>query len=250
MKIKNTFELWVFNTTKLDIRVSDLNVKVPANKAVNVYVYNPYLTEAIVKKSMESGSLKNRLLSGALKVITKKPKETLPQKTKQANVFNARKTRSSIIIEPDIGDDEQEKFEFADYGVSDTISYHKVDNTVLADVKEEKHSLVEEKKVVEVKSVLGSAIVSSENITNAVEEIKMVGFAPESKEVVLVDDSKDYSSEVVLKEGSFVTEEVENKKVEAKSIEMQVDDSQVVSDVPVEQESQVKTKKRGRKAKQ
>ena len=66
-------ELWLQNTTGHDVSISDLGVKVPVGKTINVYKYNPYITEDLVKKSLESGALSKKLSDGIVRIVKKQP---------------------------------------------------------------------------------------------------------------------------------------------------------------------------------
>jgi len=116
-------ELWLHNDTGADVSIADLGVKVPANKTINVYKYNPYLTEEQVKRSMEDGSLSKRL-NNVLSVVnkyvapephglnhikaSKKPVEVI--KTKSAIYVNTKE--EDVLEDEDFGD-------FADYGLGE-----------------------------------------------------------------------------------------------------------------------------------
>lgn len=120
--MKNNKELWVQNISNSDVSLSDLGVKVPMGKSVNIFVSNPYLTESQVSASMESGSLNKRLNDhGVLRLVNKKPQENLAAIKKvyedSASVY-AKKTKSSVVIESKgVNITEDEAFDFADYGV-------------------------------------------------------------------------------------------------------------------------------------
>ena len=115
--------LWVQNPGSADVSLSDLGMKVPAGKTVNIFKVNPYLTEAQVEASKASGSLSKRLGSKTLRVVEKAVSVNPPSlnQIKQSDqTVQAKKTKSSVVIESDIDlDDEQEAFDFADYGIND-----------------------------------------------------------------------------------------------------------------------------------
>lgn len=114
-------ELWLQNTSGLDINLSDLGVKVPANKTVNVYKVNPYVTEAQVKQSLSEGSVFKRLNIGTLKVVsgqTNATPHTLNHLKESTEVAQVTKTKSSVVIDTkgmDVLDDE-DLGDIADYG--------------------------------------------------------------------------------------------------------------------------------------
>lgn len=118
-------ELWLLNLSKADVSISDLGIKVPIGKAVNVYKANPYLTAQQVEKSMKSGALAKRL-SGTKPIlkIVKKASTARPaalDKIKQSKEpVKIKKTKSSVVIDSSAQEEntDGEKFDFADYGVS------------------------------------------------------------------------------------------------------------------------------------
>src|SRR5574337_203607 len=140
--MKNNKELFLFNQSKSDVSVADLGVKVPANKTVNVYKYNPYLTTEQVNKSLKDGSLSKRLggKTPPLKIVNKnsnKKPESI-NKIKQSNeAYKIKKTKSSVVIEHSQEESNSgEKFDFADYGV-DEVSRVKDQSSVFVKAKED-----------------------------------------------------------------------------------------------------------------
>ena len=119
----NNKELWVQNISNSDVSLSDLGLKVPVGKSVNVFAANPYVTEGQVASSMESGSLYKRLNDhGVLRLVVRKPQENLAaiKKVYEDNTGSAyaKKTKSSVVIESKgVNITEDEAFDFADYGV-------------------------------------------------------------------------------------------------------------------------------------
>lgn len=115
-------ELWLQNQNNVDVSLSDLGVKVGANKTIEVFAYNPYLTEDQVTKSLNSGSISKRLKSGALKKVAGKPSDkehgvgVLESVTRPTN--NVR-VRSSVIVEPKQEEDliVEDLMDIADYGL-------------------------------------------------------------------------------------------------------------------------------------
>lgn len=115
-------ELWLMNSGTMDVHLSDLAVKVWANKTVNIYALSPYLTEEQINKSMESGSIKKRLDSGVLKIVkgnTKKLPDVINKIKESKEPILVRKTKSSVVVEhTDDETIESDGFDFADYGLS------------------------------------------------------------------------------------------------------------------------------------
>lgn len=127
--------LWVQNCCTADVILGDLNVKICVGRTVNIYRINSSLTAERVEKSLESGSLFKRFKSKVLRQVTG-PVETRPAtldqlKTAKGTIV-ARKTKTSIVIDPNQPDEEEgiEKkgFDFADYGVSDVAKPTKGEN--------------------------------------------------------------------------------------------------------------------------
>jgi len=117
-------ELWLKNNTRADVHLSDLGVKVGSLKTINVYAYNPYVTEDKVKLSKESGSLFKRLKTNTLRVV-KKAVPGRPHTLDQIKVSNTPieivKIKTAILIdtkELDVLDDD-DLGEIADYGLGD-----------------------------------------------------------------------------------------------------------------------------------
>lgn len=144
MEVKQ--ELWLSNQSKADVNISDLGVKVPMGKTVDVYRANPYLTAAQVEKSMKTGALSKRL-SGAkpvLKVVKKdtKARPTTLNKLKQSGEsVKIKKTKSSVVIDNTQEEsNEGEKFDFADYGVQvgEDVNQVKEQSSVFVKAKEDK----------------------------------------------------------------------------------------------------------------
>lgn len=55
--LRKSKECWYKNLTKKDINLSDLNLKLPAGKTVNLYKQNPTLKPYLIKESEEEGLL-------------------------------------------------------------------------------------------------------------------------------------------------------------------------------------------------
>lgn len=117
-------ELWLKNNTEADVHLSDLGVKVRSLKTINVYAYNPYITDDKVRLSMESGSLYKRLNTETLSVV-RKPKSTRPHTLDHIKasdeVVRIVKTKTSVVIdtkEIDVLEDD-DLGEIADYGLGD-----------------------------------------------------------------------------------------------------------------------------------
>lgn len=118
-------ELWVQNPGTMDIHLSDLGVKVPKGKTVNVFSVNPYLTREKVNESLSSGSLSKRLENKRLKKV-EGPVSARPavvdQIKQSGESVQVKKSKSSVVVEtssPELEEGDGEGFGFADYGVSD-----------------------------------------------------------------------------------------------------------------------------------
>lgn len=145
--MKNENILWVKNPGGTDVSLSDLGVKVPAGKTVNVYAVNPYLTVEQVEKSRSSGALFKRLESKILIIVTKAVSvvpPTLNQIKESDQPIRARKTKSSVVIEPSTDEPQEEgdSFDFADYGVNGLgpIEHKRETGAVLVDTFQDQES--------------------------------------------------------------------------------------------------------------
>ena len=139
-------ELWLMNLSKSDVNLGDLGVKVPMGKTVNLFKVNPYLTQAKVDASMDGGSLKKRLSgdSPVLKVVSgpssKRPHNLDKLQQDDGTALYAKKVNSSVVIESKPVDVEQdESFDFADYGVDigEDVQQAREDGAVVVKAKED-----------------------------------------------------------------------------------------------------------------
>lgn len=119
-------ELWVQNSGTMDVSLSDLGVKVPVGKTVNIFAVNPYLTEEKVQASLDSGALAKRLGNNRLKLVEKSTntKPAVLDRIKQSTEpLQVKKTKSSVVVEsgnPELNEEgDKEGFSFADYGIGD-----------------------------------------------------------------------------------------------------------------------------------
>jgi len=115
-------ELWLQNPSLIDVNLSDVGVKVGANKTINVFAYNPYLTADKVRLSLQEGSIFKRLKSGVLKKVAGKPsdKEAPPLKVSTAPA-NIIRTKSSVLVDMHTEEilDADDLTGIADYGLGD-----------------------------------------------------------------------------------------------------------------------------------
>jgi len=163
MKKTVTKELWVHNPGTADVSISDLGVKVAAGKAVNIYRHNPYLTEYQVQESLENGVLFKKLTAGQLKLVAKKVNPeppTLNHVKESDGTVQAKKTKTSVVIESNVDEAEQEgSFDFADYGISDlgpVTQDMQDDGAIVVNAKQDEAK--EPEKGVELKPTLESGI--------------------------------------------------------------------------------------------
>ena len=129
-------ELWVQNRASKDVMISDLGIKVCIGKTVNVYTCSPYLTEEQIQKSLESGSLHSRLKLKLLASVSGPPQAISPTKLNRVKEskqpLNVKKIKSSVVIEPHEDDiDNDDSFQFADYGAEENIEMKRVENSVV-----------------------------------------------------------------------------------------------------------------------
>jgi hypothetical protein len=139
--MKTTKELWVLNTTDIDVSISDLGVRVRAGQTLNIYKHAPTLTEEQVQKSLNDGVLAAKL-KNQLKLVKKAPSgKDAVKAIKQSNEsVKAVRTHSSIVVETkqDVLA-EAVGLDFADYGVDESIVSSVVDHGgVIIQAKEDK----------------------------------------------------------------------------------------------------------------
>jgi hypothetical protein len=144
MKVENV--LWLQNLGTSDVSLSDLGVKIPAGKTINVYQWNPYIKPEQVEKSKTSGSLAKRLESKLLKIVAGPAAAKITNRIKESKqIVTAKKTKSSIVIEPESVDEENgEKFEFADYGIGDIKKIEKEQDAVIVNVKQDEEEAIKQ----------------------------------------------------------------------------------------------------------
>jgi hypothetical protein len=147
-------ELWLRNPGTSDVSLSDLGVKVRAGKTVNVYKVNPYITVAQVNLSIKNGSLRRRLDSNTLHVVRKQVNPVPPDlnRIKQSDgTVHAKKTKTSVVIETNFdGGNEDDVFDFADYGIGDLnpVIHEKQENgSVVTNTKSEKEEKLKDDAV-------------------------------------------------------------------------------------------------------
>jgi hypothetical protein len=133
--------LWVQNLGTSDVSLSDLGVKVPAGKTINVFKSNPYLTKAQVDLSLQSGALSKRITNGTVRLVTGPVAEKPHNLGKKlvSKEFTVRKTKTSVVIDASTPNEEGgEKFDFADYGGVDfenVVKHEKVSDSVVVSAK-------------------------------------------------------------------------------------------------------------------
>lgn len=154
--MKVTEELWIFNPTGCDVSLSDLGVKVPAGKTINVYAYNPYVKKEQVEKSMKDGAISKRLILKTIKIVNgpykERPLALDNLKAAQPNTISARKTKTSIVVDQNspVTEEIEEGFnEFADYGfdVSEAVKTKKEDGAVLVVQEKTKEEIIKAEPV-------------------------------------------------------------------------------------------------------
>lgn len=184
MEVKNF--LWIQNSGSSDVSLSDLGVKVLAGKTINIYKANPYLTVEKVEQSKKLGSLFRRLITKTLKIVAGPVSENLNvtrQLKASKNSVMAKKTKSSVIVEPNMPNEEGEKFEFADYGVNDIVAV-KDDKSVVMSVKQD--------EPVEVKTETQIQKVREETVKNSTDSIGPIAdmASPKDSMAVVVKPTK------------------------------------------------------------
>ncbi len=133
-------ELWLLSLSGSDSNLNDIGVKVPAGKTINVFKWNPYVTQEQVDESLKSGSIFKYLTAKKIKIVERKTavRPADLDRIKESKEAVARKTKTSVVIESDLDDPEEgEGFEFADYGVNDVVSQKKIGVSVFVEAKQD-----------------------------------------------------------------------------------------------------------------
>ena len=101
MSKKATFEYWVKNRTAHDLPSSELQLKIPANKIVNLAHVQPALTHEMLQKSeAEGGFLYNAFLAQKLvklQMAPAKPKISTPKLTESMKPIPSR-VKASVVM--------------------------------------------------------------------------------------------------------------------------------------------------------
>ena len=184
-------ELWVQNSGTADVILGDLNIKVNVGRTLNIYKSNPFLTDEQVAKSLASGSLYKRFQTKALRQVkgpvTPKPPGLDQLKTAKGTIV-ARKTKTSVIIEPTQADEGEEKaFEFADYGINEVVQHEKdKKGSVVVNVKQ--YDVEKDNPV----SPTGKDIIENlkNNVTDPIGPLAKLN-SPGNAKFVVVDNRKD-----------------------------------------------------------
>ena len=95
-------EYWVKNRTSKDLVSSELNLKIPAGKPVNLFKLNPNLTHEVLAKSEASGFIfKTHEAQKLVKLVNAPVKQQLraPNIT-ESKKFAPTRRRSAIVIDP------------------------------------------------------------------------------------------------------------------------------------------------------
>lgn len=172
-------ELWLQNNTGADVSLSDLGVKVPANKTINVYKYNPYVTTEQVQKSREDGALSKRLTSNTLTVVSgaKDPRPHTLDHVKASNsIVEVVKSKSAVFIDTKSEDvlEDEDLGDFADYGLGDlghkNTTATKVNKGVVV-IEQKQDDLVEENFTATVKPEVHSGI-SGQSIVAMTQQVE------------------------------------------------------------------------------
>ena len=96
-------EAWYKNTTSSDLLLSDLELKIPKHKTVNLYQLKPTLTVERIAKSEESGGLlfKSVSLNKLIKLpFAPPPKQAeLPDSIKESKGMIPSRVKTSVVID-------------------------------------------------------------------------------------------------------------------------------------------------------
>ena len=117
--------LYVKNLTGFDLNIADLGVRIKAGTTIEVYSFNPYLTEEAIQKSLNSGYLyKGTHPDKTGKIhcqILKKPANKQQNKLKTAIIQKTPVENNAVLINP-IEHIEDGGFLAVDYGFDTSMS--------------------------------------------------------------------------------------------------------------------------------
>lgn len=130
---KKAKEYWAKNVTDSDLIISDLALKIPANRTVNLYRLNPRLKPAIIEESEEEGALGKCLtLRKVLKlpcapIVTeqdlpteiKEATRSLPSRSKSANIVDVKELDFIEELSDAFSDDTAQMYEDMEDGLAD-----------------------------------------------------------------------------------------------------------------------------------
>ncbi|HUU88073.1 MAG TPA: hypothetical protein VMX17_10015 [Candidatus Glassbacteria bacterium] len=92
------YHCWVSNITKRDIRLADLGVCIRSKTTLDLLSCNhSHLTVAQVKKSIENGSLKKRIMQKALFLRYSEPEAKVPRQIEISEAIFPERKRSIIV---------------------------------------------------------------------------------------------------------------------------------------------------------
>ena len=115
--------LYLQNTSAVDVGLDDLCLVIKSGVTVDVFAANPDLTRAHVEGSLATGSAGYWIGRGLIRVVKRRISNTpmILSQIKQSNQpMRIQKTKSSIIIKPEsLLDVEDERLDFADYGIDE-----------------------------------------------------------------------------------------------------------------------------------
>jgi hypothetical protein len=253
--MKENLELFVLNQTKFDVSISDLGVKVPASKSINIYKANPYLTPEQVERSKTTGALYRRL-SGenpVLKVVKRVSvlnTSVIAKLKESTEPVKIKKTKSSIVIEmPDEPEQEQISLDFADYGIIDEQNTNRIRDQNSVFVKAKEDLIEKQKPIVEIKTKsVANTLNNQSTIIMEVEPEKfekieeIVANEPKTMTFAASKQKTELAQEIILDEGTIkiaAKKDHKNKKVKFNTIRRSdgelLDDPSVLEDIKLEE---------------
>lgn len=138
-------EAWYKNTTSSDLLLSDLGLKIPAYKTVNLYRIKPSLTVEAVAKSRETGLLSKCILNNKLISLPAAPppqqvdlgsrlteaKGPIPSRVKTSVVVDIKEQDFIEDMESYFVPDETSAAKYAEYadGIADPLVLHSDDES-------------------------------------------------------------------------------------------------------------------------
>lgn len=169
-------DIWFRNITKADLNSTELALKIPAEKTVNLFKLNPNLTRQDIDKSLESGFLKKCKEAGKIIHIQYAPEiitYSMPVGPAVSKIPIPSRIRSAIVMDNNQDDFIEELSNFSEFDDMDRYTEGFSDPMVPVIVKGEDG--VEGFKAISIKSEEKNDVQPSELIEKISTKVSKVG---------------------------------------------------------------------------